>query len=377
VSDATLAPGDRVQQYVVRGLLGEGAAAEVYRVDGDGQTFALKLLRTTEPRRTLRMEREAAALQRLAHPHVVRLREVVRKGERLGLVLELVEGVDLHRLIEAYLPTMPQVDDLAGQLFDGLAALHAAGIVHRDLKPTNVLLHFDDDRIVLKISDLGLARAESDVVSPRMTRSGAALGTPRHMPPEQHRSAKSADHRSDVFALGTVLYELLTGSVAFPGEYVVDIYEAANIGAYTPIRALRPETPQRMVDAVDAAMKADADERPENVEALAALWWGSEDRVRAGCWSAEQLGTIRRRASTLAEAALARRRRTPVPPVEAPVIRSPSQRPTVPSNPADDAGSDAIELAWWTLGGAMAGGTAVAVIAAIGAAVVTLVWWLA
>jgi len=377
VSDAPLAPGDRVQQYVVRGLLGEGAAAEVYRVDGDGEAFALKLLRTTEPRRTLRMEREAAALEQLAHPHVVGLREVVRKGGRLGLVLELVEGVDLHRLLEAYLPTMPQVDDLAGQLFDGLSALHGAGIVHRDLKPANVLLHFDDDRIVLKISDLGLARAETDVVSPRMTRSGAALGTPRHMPPEQHRSAKSADHRSDVFAMGTVLYELLTGTVAFPGEYVVDIYEAAIIGAYAPIRALRPETPQRMVDAVDAAMKADPAERPESVEALAALWWGGEARpARDGCWSAEQLGTIRRRAATLAEAARAQRRRTPVPPAEPP-IRSPSQRPTVPSNPVDGSAPDATELAWWTLGGAMAGGTAVAVVAAAGAAVVTLLWWLA
>ena len=195
-------------RYVLSSRLGAGGMGEVWRardttLDCD---VALKILNRellADPQVRARMEREAKVLSRLRRsPHVVTLYDAFEVEERLVLVLDLIEGGDLRdRLDRGRLPWQ-QAIEIATAISRGLSAMHAVGLVHRDLKPGNVLMDGD----LAMITDLGVAHDQS---SRPMTRTGARLGTPEYMAPEQIQG-HPVDARSDLYALGVVLYELLT-----------------------------------------------------------------------------------------------------------------------------------------------------------------------
>ena len=229
-----------VGPYTVDALLGVGGMGEVYRARDArlGRDVALKILPAAfaqERDRLARFKREAQVLASLNHPNIAAIYGFEADGGIEALVLELVEGPTLaERLAGGALPVTEALA-IAHQIAEALAAAHAAGVVHRDLKPANVKVR--DDGMV-KVLDFGLAKiAESTrtgaraamesptITTPAMTAAGIILGTAAYMSPEQAKG-KAADHRSDVWAFGCVLYEMLTGRRAFEGEEVSDTLAA-------------------------------------------------------------------------------------------------------------------------------------------------------
>ena len=235
----SFSPGTRVGAYEIIGLLGAGGMGEVYRARDTrlDRDVAVKILPSTfasDPERLLRFEREAKTLASLNHPHIAQVYGLEQTTDRAALVMELVEGEDLSdRITRGPLP----IDDALGialQISEALEAAHESRVIHRDLKPANVKLRPDGS---VKVLDFGLAKpiapAGSDVsaapeptiTTPAMTLQGVVLGTAAYMAPEQAKG-KPVDRRADIWALGCVLYEMLTGRRAFEGEDVSDTLAA-------------------------------------------------------------------------------------------------------------------------------------------------------
>ena len=208
-----LAPGSQLGPFLIETLIGAGGMGEVYRAyDAKLQrAVAIKVLPDSfaqDPNRLARFEEEARALAALNHPYVGSIYGLEDSAGVTALVLELVEGPTLgERLAAGPLP-FDEVLRVARQMAEGLEAAHERGIVHRDLKPENLVL---TDTGHVKILDFGLAHMLDDAERAPLTRTGAALGTPSYMSPEQIRGVP-ADQRSDIFSLGVTLYQLLTGS---------------------------------------------------------------------------------------------------------------------------------------------------------------------
>jgi serine/threonine-protein kinase len=213
-----LRPGDLFAgRYVVEALLGRGGMGAVYRVrDGKlDEVVALKLLTLETKTAQERFVSEVKLARRVTHPNVARTHDFGEDGLVRFLTMEYVPGTTLDRIIEQRAPmaTRPLVE-LATQITAGLAAAHAAGVVHRDLKPANVLVG-DDGRVV--ITDFGIARATSQESG---TRTGTMLGTPHYMAPEQVLG-RPTDARSDLYAMGVILYELACGVLPFVSDSVL------------------------------------------------------------------------------------------------------------------------------------------------------------
>jgi serine/threonine protein kinase len=232
-----LAPGDRIGAYEVVALIGAGGMGEVYRARDTklGRPVAIKILLQSvalQADRIARFEREAKLLAAINHPHIAALYGMEDEGGVQFLVMELVDGETLaERIARGALPPNAALP-LALQIADALEAAHDKGIVHRDLKPANIKIT-PDSRV--KVLDFGLARAadaadpstqvgrtHSPTLSLMATQAGLILGTAPYMSPEQAKGIQ-ADHRSDVFSFGCVLYEMLTGAQAFQGDSVPDV----------------------------------------------------------------------------------------------------------------------------------------------------------
>jgi TolB-like protein len=215
-------PGARVGSYEIVALLGAGGMGEVFRARDTrlGREVAIKVLPSLlagDPGRLSRFEQEARAASALNHPNILTIHDVGTHQGQPYLVTELLHGQTLRQLLEGGPPEVETVLAWTRQMAAGLAAAHARGIVHRDLKPENLFLT-DDGR--LKILDFGLAKLRPEVAGSRAgvsTEVGLVLGTVGYMSPEQ-ASGERVDHRTDLFSLGAVLYELLTGREAFPGN---------------------------------------------------------------------------------------------------------------------------------------------------------------
>jgi tRNA A-37 threonylcarbamoyl transferase component Bud32 len=232
-------PGDQVGPFRLLSELGAGAVGRVFEATDDrGRTVALKMLRRRrgwshreeEHRRAL-FRREAEVLQSIAHPNVVRVYGSGEHQEVPWLAMELLDGPTLREKMVGGRMAIRQIESIMFQLGAALAAVHAAGIVHRDLKPANVILVGPEERVCL--ADFGLAQPVSaeyieDLdpgVEAGAIRVGRQIGTPAYMAPEQTFGA-DCDQRSDVWALGAVLYELAAGRRPFPGNDVRAVLNA-------------------------------------------------------------------------------------------------------------------------------------------------------
>ena len=228
--------GHKLGAYQIVAKLGEGGMGEVYRAKDSKlkREVALKVLPgnvASDPERLARFRREAEVLASLNHPHIAQIYGLEESGGTIALAMELVEGEDLaDRLTRGAIP-IDEALAIATQIADALESAHEHGIVHRDLKPANVKLRSDG---TVKVLDFGLAKAVEradgrglqTVTTPAMTHAGVILGTAAYMSPEQARG-KSVDRRSDIWAFGCVLYEMLTGRRAFDGETVTDVLACA------------------------------------------------------------------------------------------------------------------------------------------------------
>jgi serine/threonine protein kinase/tetratricopeptide (TPR) repeat protein len=236
-----LKPGTRLGTYEILTPLGIGGMGEVYRARDEklGRDVAIKVLPAElaqDPARRKRFETEAQAASALNHPNIITIHDIGQEGPCLYILMELVSGKTLRSLLDEG-PLSPNVlVRFARQLAEGLAKAHAAGIVHRDLKPQNVMVTDDG---YIKILDFGLAKVtpvelaadepERESESPTLvkggTRPGTVLGTVGYMSPEQARG-EEADHRSDQFSLGAILYEMATGRRAFQRQTAVQTLSA-------------------------------------------------------------------------------------------------------------------------------------------------------
>jgi serine/threonine-protein kinase len=205
------------ERYEVLGFLGSGGMGQVYKVRDrhDGALRALKVLQPAEDAaagdRSGRFRREAQILGKIQHPAVPRILDSGFGGGRLFLVTELVDGCDLKLEIQRRGPwPIGEAVALVATVVDALAAAHALGIVHRDVKPSNIMLEKGG---AVRLLDFGLARGRG-VDMATLTRTGVVVGTPAYMSPEQFQ-ALSVDERSDVYSVGVVLFELLTGRLPF------------------------------------------------------------------------------------------------------------------------------------------------------------------
>jgi Tol biopolymer transport system component/serine/threonine protein kinase len=289
-----LAPGTAIKQYTVEAVLGHGGMAIVYAVRHRtlGSAFALKMLRVHSADVARRLLLEGRAQGALRHPNVVAVTDTIDWEGQLGLVMELVEGPSLEQLLARRRLGLDEADALARGILDGVAAAHARDLVHRDLKPGNVLLARTGTGLVPKITDFGLAKLLDAAAGPTSTRSGVGMGTPPYMAPEQIRDAASADARADVFSLGAILYELVTGQRAFDGKDAWDVFSAIQAGKYTPPGELVRDLPDRMAAAIAGALEVDRDRRIRSVDALATMWAGGT-ATPAVPWDPETVSMVR------------------------------------------------------------------------------------
>ncbi len=214
--------------YLVQALIGGGAMGVVYRAAhiDTNRIVALKVLRRKlldEPKVVERFMREARLAARLGHPHIGGVFELVQVEDRYALAMELVEAESLSSILTMPLPH-ERVTLLVGQLLRGLEHAHAMGLVHRDLKPDNILLEWRNRRDHARIIDFGIAIASdgSPESVERLTGDGQIIGTPAYMSPEQGRGG-AVDHRSDLYALGTIMFEMLAGTLPFDAARPIEV----------------------------------------------------------------------------------------------------------------------------------------------------------
>ena len=258
-------------KYLLEEPLGRGATGTVWRarqretagaeaaVPGQpGETVAIKVLKeelASDPDIVMRFLRERSVLLRLTHPNIVRVRDLVVEGDLLALVMDLVEGPDLHRYLRENGPFTPVAAALlTAQIADALAASHADGVVHRDLKPANVLLNQDRGQMHPMLTDFGIARLAD---SPGLTRTQEFVGTPAYVAPE---SAEGRPQTSavDIYGAGILLYELVTGRPPFAGSSALEV-----LHQHLSAEPRRPSTvPDPLWTVIERCLSKNPDARP-------------------------------------------------------------------------------------------------------------------
>lgn len=257
-------------RYEIVGELGQGAMGVVYKATDPLidrivaiKTITLSLAQEERDEYEGRFYQEAKAAGRLSHPNIVTIYDVGRSGDIAYIAMEFLQGRELRDILndDKLLP-VDQVLDIVAQVALGLAYAHEHGVIHRDIKPSNVMVGRDCQ---VKITDFGIARMASAAVR---TQTGMVLGSPKYMSPEQVMG-KLTDQRSDIFSLGVMLYEMLTGQPAFTGENVNAImYQTLNAIPQPP-KALNPAVPEMLNFIVAKALAKDLDNRYQNARDLA------------------------------------------------------------------------------------------------------------
>ncbi|KIF69644.1 serine/threonine protein kinase [Streptomyces sp. AcH 505] len=267
-------------KYLLEEPLGRGATGTVWRasqretagaeaaVAGQpGETVAIKVLKeelANDADVVMRFLRERSVLLRLTHPNIVRTRDLVVEGDLLALVMDLVDGPDLHRYLRDNGPFSPVAASLlTAQIADALGASHAQGVVHRDLKPANVLLKIDGEQMHPMLTDFGIARLAD---SPGLTRTHEFVGTPAYVAPE---SAEGRPQTSavDIYGAGILLYELVTGRPPFSGATALEV-----LHRHLSEEPRRPSTvPEPLWTVIERCLRKDPDQRPSATNLATAL----------------------------------------------------------------------------------------------------------
>jgi TolB-like protein/predicted Ser/Thr protein kinase len=261
--------GQTLSHYRITAAIGAGGMGEVYRAKDTklGRDVALKVLpaeMASSPERLERFQREAKALAVLDHPGIVTVYSVEEAGGVHFLTMQLVEGKSLDKLVaEGALP-VERIVAIGAAVADALTAAHEKGIVHRDLKPANVVVTEDGG---VKVLDFGLAKMRplgesvgSELPTEAQTRDGVVMGTVPYMSPEQV-SGRPVDHRTDVFSLGVVLYEMASGRRPFQGQSTAELASAILRDAPPAVAELRPELPADLVRIVRRCLEKDKRQR--------------------------------------------------------------------------------------------------------------------
>lgn len=269
-----------IGQYGVVRLLGQGGMGEVYEAIQPGldRKVALKLLPprfTNNTESVERFRREAKAVARLNHPNIITIYEYGQVGPQHFLAMEFIDGPSLEDVLrkEAALDSNRALA-LILQAVHGLQHAWEAGIVHRDIKPANLLLTRTG---AVKVADFGLASiADTD----RNTRTGAGMGTPYYMSPEQFYDAKNVDLRGDIYSLGATFFHLVTGRVPFEGSSPIEVGIKVSTAPLPPVRDVNPLVPDSVASVIERMLARNADDRYQSgTELISAIQDASQPRV--------------------------------------------------------------------------------------------------
>jgi serine/threonine-protein kinase len=264
------APAQTLGRYRILGELGRGAMGVVYRAEDPmlSRTVAIKtinMVADAEERAEYekRFYQEAKAAGGLSHPNVVTIYDIGHAGDVVYMAMEYVEGTELRHLLDRGRPDAATAVDIVAQVAEGLAYAHARGVVHRDVKPANIMVPRDGPA---KIMDFGIARMRASDVK---TQTGMLLGSPKYMAPEQLLGG-AVDHRCDVFSLGVVLYEALTGAPPFAGADITQIMYQIVHAAPPPPSAVNSRVPPMLDLVVARALAKEPAARYQDARELAA-----------------------------------------------------------------------------------------------------------
>jgi serine/threonine protein kinase/tetratricopeptide (TPR) repeat protein len=273
--------GTKLGRYEIRSKIGAGGMGEVYLAQDTKleRTVALKILPANVAADRQRMQRfiqEAKAASGLNHPNILTVHEIEQIDSVQLIATELIDGETLRQHLNARRIIIAEALDVSMQIASALSAAHAAGIIHRDIKPENIMLRRDG---IVKVLDFGLAKlierfdserevdAEAATEALVQTEPGVVMGTAAYMSPEQARG-KDVDARTDIFSLGAVIYEMLSGRAPFAGETAADIIGALIHKEPQPLSTLVPNIPAELQHIVSKALRKDRDERYQTVKSL-------------------------------------------------------------------------------------------------------------
>ena len=271
---------DKIGKYKIVSKIGQGATSHVYKGKDESlgrfvavKTIAAEVSKDETLRKRFRREAESAAL--LNHPNIITVYDFGEEQDKLYIAMELLEGVDLKQaLAEGRLATLDQKLDVMYQISEGLAFAHSHGIFHRDLKPANLHVLGNGK---LKIMDFGLARLSGS----DMTRTGLVMGTPHYMSPEQVRG-EHVDARSDVFAMGCVFYEILTGKKPFDAESLHSVlYKVMQAEPPSPAESV-PGLPNVIVQIVEKALAKKPADRFQDASEFRAVLEAAREAIASG-----------------------------------------------------------------------------------------------
>ena len=235
--------GSKILHYKIVEKLGEGGMGVVYKAEDSKlrRDVAIKFLPnyiTKSKEERIRFENEAQAAASLNHPNIATIHAIEEADNQIFIVMEFINGPELKEKIEAGEITLESSVNIIEQIANGLNAAHQKGIVHRDIKSSNIMLTHSGQ---VKIMDFGLAKVRG---TSQITKIGTTIGTAAYMSPEQAQGEK-ADHRADIWAMGVIFYEMLTGQQPFKGEFEqAIIYSILNVEP-EPITTVKPGIPAR------------------------------------------------------------------------------------------------------------------------------------
>lgn len=280
--DPAMALPIHIGAYRIERPLGRGGMGEVFLAWDDRleRHVAIKRIRgdkPIDPRRRARFRREARATARLSHPAIVQIFDIVSTGDGECLVMEYVDGQGLDQVLAGRGLPLSSALKLAAEIAEALAQAHAKGLIHRDLKPQNVIVTPSEH---VKLLDFGLARmlgpanptdvrAAAGEDGDSLTESGALVGTISAMSPEQARG-HAVDHRSDLFALGSLLYQMVTGQAPFSGKNLLDTLYKVTSYEPPPVAGLRPELPVELSTLIGALLAKEPSARPQSARLVTA-----------------------------------------------------------------------------------------------------------
>jgi eukaryotic-like serine/threonine-protein kinase len=275
---------NQLRDYKITEKIGEGAMAIVYKATqkSTGRTVAIKTLKFVDQNLAERFSREMSIHSDLKHKNIVEAIDCISTSfGRSYFVMEYLHGLTLEEQIEKRGPCKRphQIASLLGQICDALECAHQQGIVHRDIKPENIILIEENGQYVVKVLDFGVAKIQEDLQ--RLTKTGVVLGSPAYMSPEQCMG-ENLDSRSDLYSLGVVAYELITGALPFDGDSAIEVMELhcdPNCSAL-PISAYRKDLPAlaELQKFFDAVLQVDRANRPASIVEFKALlhnWWNA------------------------------------------------------------------------------------------------------
>ena len=296
-----VAAGQSLAGYEILEPLGEGGMGRVFKARHGrlNRVVALKVIRTEQlanPQAVHRFQREARAAARLAHPNIVQIYDAAEAEGTHFLVMEYVAGQDLAELVRRRGPLpVSLAGHYARQVSLALQHAHERGLVHRDIKPANLLLGADGTQV--KVLDMGVARFlqpdETDLPAGELTQTGAVMGTPAYLAPEQARDARRVDIRGDIYSLGCTLYQLLSGQVPFRGESLAEVVLGHQLMEPPPLDDVRPDVPPDMRAILQKMMAKRPEDRYQTpAEAAEALTAFAElDHAALAKWVAGANGT--------------------------------------------------------------------------------------